>query len=188
MNSTRWQSLTEFVMYLGKEGIAEVDETELGWYVKWIDKSPATLAKQDAVKRQERMKRERAERENMFISNVEKINRTLPDQNQQLPTELVRDNNVSPIKITFQPLPKNVIKSKPTLTKSKFLEKASNAVSKPIESQASSSSKFNNRYPPLTDKNVSNVELIARGSSNIKKRAPFNEYSLPNTKKLRSSS
>lgn len=71
MNSTRWQSLTEFVIYLGREGLVEVDETERGWYIKWIDKSPSTLAKRDAVKREERLKRAKLEEDEEFTARIE---------------------------------------------------------------------------------------------------------------------
>jgi DNA/RNA-binding protein KIN17 len=46
MNSTRWVTLTEFCKYLGRAGIARVDETEKGWFIAWIDSSPKALAKQ----------------------------------------------------------------------------------------------------------------------------------------------
>jgi len=37
MNSTRWESLASFVRYLGETGKCAVDETESGWFVRWID-------------------------------------------------------------------------------------------------------------------------------------------------------
>eukprot|EP00899_Mesostigma_viride_P022934 jgi/Mesvir1/3825/Mv19793-RA.1 len=43
MNSTIWTTLTEFVKYLGKEGIAEVDETPKGWFIKYTYKEPDVL-------------------------------------------------------------------------------------------------------------------------------------------------
>ena len=46
MNATRWNTLSEFVKYLGREGICQVDETERGWYITWIDNSPKALARQ----------------------------------------------------------------------------------------------------------------------------------------------
>lgn len=46
MNSTRWVTLTEFIKHLGRSGIAHVDETEKGWFIAWIDRSPKALAKQ----------------------------------------------------------------------------------------------------------------------------------------------
>ncbi|CAN0121115.1 unnamed protein product, partial [Phaeothamnion confervicola] len=46
MNSTKWETLTNFVMYLGRVGKCVVDETEKGWYIQWVDRDPATLARQ----------------------------------------------------------------------------------------------------------------------------------------------
>lgn len=39
MNSTKWDTLTTFVKYLGKQGHCLVDETEKGWFVQFIDRS-----------------------------------------------------------------------------------------------------------------------------------------------------
>lgn len=46
MNATQWPTLTEFVKYLGKEGIVRVDETEKGFFIAWVDNSPGALARQ----------------------------------------------------------------------------------------------------------------------------------------------
>jgi DNA/RNA-binding protein KIN17 len=46
MNATRWNTLSDFVKHLGKEGICHVEETEKGWYITWIDNSPKALARQ----------------------------------------------------------------------------------------------------------------------------------------------
>lgn len=54
MNSTRWVTLTEFVKYLGREGIVHADETEKGWFIAWIDNSPKALARQAAHQAKER--------------------------------------------------------------------------------------------------------------------------------------
>ena len=51
MNSTKWETLTNFILYLGKSGKAVVDETEKGWYLAWIDRDPAAMAKQAALER-----------------------------------------------------------------------------------------------------------------------------------------
>lgn len=45
MNATMWESLSVFVKYLGREGIARVREDEQGWFVAWVDTS------QDAARR-----------------------------------------------------------------------------------------------------------------------------------------
>lgn len=46
MNATRWNSLSEFVRSLGREGIVHVEDSERGYYITWIDNSPKALAKQ----------------------------------------------------------------------------------------------------------------------------------------------
>lgn len=51
MNSTKWASLTDFVQYLGKKGLCVVEETERGWYVTYIERDPALLARQEALKK-----------------------------------------------------------------------------------------------------------------------------------------
>jgi DNA/RNA-binding protein KIN17 len=49
MNSTKWTTLTNFVMYLGKEGKAIVEETEKGLFIQWINRDPALLARHEAA-------------------------------------------------------------------------------------------------------------------------------------------
>lgn len=46
MNATQWETLTDFVKWLGKEGKCVVDETEKGWFVAYIDRDPETIAMQ----------------------------------------------------------------------------------------------------------------------------------------------
>ncbi|CAM9726291.1 unnamed protein product, partial [Hapterophycus canaliculatus] len=54
MNSTQWETLTSFVLYLGKMGKAVADETEKGWYIQWVDRDPRLLAMQEAAARREK--------------------------------------------------------------------------------------------------------------------------------------
>jgi len=51
MNSTKWATLSDFVQYLGKKGICVVEETERGWYVTYIERDPALLARREALKK-----------------------------------------------------------------------------------------------------------------------------------------
>ena len=46
MNATQWETLTEFVKWLGREGHCVVDETPKGWFVTYIDKDPEVIARQ----------------------------------------------------------------------------------------------------------------------------------------------
>jgi DNA/RNA-binding protein KIN17 len=63
MNATQWSSLTDFVKYLGKEGICEVEDTEKGWFISWIDRRPETLARKEAELRKARAERDEEERQ-----------------------------------------------------------------------------------------------------------------------------
>ena len=51
MNATKWNSLTEFVKYLGRESICRVEDTEKGLHISWIDNSPEALKRQEALRR-----------------------------------------------------------------------------------------------------------------------------------------
>ena len=53
MNATKFDTLTTFVLYLGKTGKVVADETE-GWYVTWIDRDPAVVARQAEADRSAR--------------------------------------------------------------------------------------------------------------------------------------
>lgn len=63
MNATQWETLTDFVKWLGREGHCVVDETEKGWYVAYVDRDPETLKRQAAAQR--RLKAERGQEERM---------------------------------------------------------------------------------------------------------------------------
>ena len=72
MNATVWETLTDFVMYLGREGKCEVDETEKGWFLTYIDRDPEKLRQLE-----QRAKRERTEMdsEEKYLRDVERINK-----------------------------------------------------------------------------------------------------------------
>ncbi|KAG0374650.1 hypothetical protein BGX24_010127 [Mortierella sp. AD032] len=102
MNSTKWATLSEFTMYLGKEGLAIVDETPKGWFMQWIDNSPKTLARQEAILKKERMELDDEQREQRMIQ--EQIDKALALKQQQdeadgVTTELVRENEEDKIKL-----------------------------------------------------------------------------------------
>lgn len=67
MNSTKWPSLTEFAKFLGREGICRVEEDDKGIHVAWIDNSPESLRRQDAIRKKERQDRGDEEREQALI-------------------------------------------------------------------------------------------------------------------------
>lgn len=68
MNATRWVTLTEFIKHLGRSGVAHVDETEKGWFIAWIDRSPKALQKQEASLKKERATMNDEQRERLLIA------------------------------------------------------------------------------------------------------------------------
>ncbi|GFU68423.1 hypothetical protein TNCV_2983511 [Trichonephila clavipes] len=83
MNATQWETLTEFVKWLGREGHCIVDETEKGWFISYIDRDPETIQRQQALLKQEKMKLDDEERMAKFFQRqMEKDkekSRPLPD-------------------------------------------------------------------------------------------------------------
>jgi DNA/RNA-binding protein KIN17 len=69
MNSTQWKSLSQFVAYLGKEGKCRVEDTEKGLFIAWIDNSPDTLRRREAVLKKERQEKGDEEREQRQIQD-----------------------------------------------------------------------------------------------------------------------
>ncbi|ODQ63897.1 hypothetical protein NADFUDRAFT_83977, partial [Nadsonia fulvescens var. elongata DSM 6958] len=58
MNATSWPNLSEFVKYLGKEGLCRVTETEKdGICISYIDTSPEALQRQEAIRKHNRTKK-----------------------------------------------------------------------------------------------------------------------------------
>lgn len=76
MNATKWISLSEFVKFLGREGICRVEDDEKGLFVSWVDNSPDALRRQEAIRKKERQDRGDEEREQKAIrEQVERANR-----------------------------------------------------------------------------------------------------------------
>ena len=73
MNATKWNSLTQFVQYLGREGICRVeipddyDGTASGIKIAWIDNSPEALRRERALQKKERQDKGDEEREQRGI-------------------------------------------------------------------------------------------------------------------------
>ncbi|KAG0028234.1 hypothetical protein BGZ82_008532 [Podila clonocystis] len=104
MNATKWATLSEFAMHLGKEGLAVVDETPKGWFITWIDNSPKTLARQEAIAKKERMEMDDEQREQKLIQQqIEKAaalkGQEEEDGTTEATTELVRENEEEKIKL-----------------------------------------------------------------------------------------
>ncbi|KAI1313440.1 hypothetical protein EDD11_002547 [Mortierella claussenii] len=117
MNATKWATLSEFAMHLGKEGLAIVDETPKGWFMQWVDNSPKTLARQEAIAKKERMEMDDEQREQKLIQQqIEKAAALMRQQQREgsgssgegdaeesngATTELVRENEEEKIKLAI---------------------------------------------------------------------------------------
>ncbi|KAK4191381.1 domain of Kin17 curved DNA-binding protein-domain-containing protein [Podospora australis] len=67
LNSTKWHSLTEFVKYLGREGICRVEEQEDGLFIAWIDDSPEAMRRRESARRKDMMEKGDEEREQLIL-------------------------------------------------------------------------------------------------------------------------
>jgi DNA/RNA-binding protein KIN17 len=110
MNATKWNSLTEFAKYLGREGIVRVEEKDDGFYIAWIDDSPEALKRREALRRKEMMDRGDEEREQMLLQ--EQIRRAKRDaqgrggvdvqeEDEKEGRELLRQEGGEKIKLSF---------------------------------------------------------------------------------------
>lgn len=90
MNSTQWETLTDFVKWLGREGKCVVDETEKGWYVQYIDRDPETIAMQEALVRKEKMDRDDQEKIMAFIEKQIERGKECVKSDSLVFTEFVR--------------------------------------------------------------------------------------------------
>lgn len=94
MNATRWVTLTGLVKWLGRESICEVEDTPKGWFIKYIDRSPETLARQAAAEKKDKMDKDDEERSQKMIEL--QISRALASKKEEdevtVSTELQRTN------------------------------------------------------------------------------------------------
>lgn len=148
MNATKWVSLTEFVKYLGREGIVVVDENEKGWFIAWIDNSPEALKRQAALQKMERQKMDDEGRERKRLAEmIEKAKKeegatvqgqqgssSSSQQSQQVEEGLRRDQGPVKLGISLKP------STKPAGTAGTSQEASISSVTPSSAAQASSSS------------------------------------------------
>lgn len=100
MNATKWLTLGDYVKHLGREGVCTVDETEKGWYVTYIDRSPEVLERQAKNARKEKQDKDDAERHAEFIASQVEKNAT-PYKEAEY-TEMSRDDNTEKISLSIK--------------------------------------------------------------------------------------
>eukprot|EP00729_Bicosta_minor_P007240 gene7240-13151_t len=70
MNSTKWETLTDFVKYLGREGLCFVDETPKGWFITYIDKDPEVLKRQELLAKMDKATKDESDRQTQVVANM----------------------------------------------------------------------------------------------------------------------
>ncbi|KAJ2857302.1 hypothetical protein J3B02_001089 [Coemansia erecta] len=173
MNATKWDTLSEFVMYLGREGKCKVEEVERGWLIEWIDTSDEALARKAAIQKKERQAMDDEEREQKLLD--EQIRRARKAQlassahdsqssERQEATELKRESLDQPIKLSWKAAPPKSIQSTSRsigLKPSKPLLK-----SNPFKSASSASLLSKKTDSPLAAANrISDKNAIAQSTS-----------------------
>lgn len=84
MNATEWKSLSAFTAHLGRNGICRVEETEKGLFISWIDNSPETMRRREAVMKKERQDKGDEEREQRLIQEqVERAQRMAREKEKE---------------------------------------------------------------------------------------------------------
>ena len=115
--------MTGFAKYLGREGKCVVDETEKGWFITYIDKDPATIARQAARSQQEAAEVDEEVRENRRIQQqlaAMKANKGDDEDNEEEMTEDELNLAHSLIRSGEEPLKFNMnLTSRPSLSSGK---------------------------------------------------------------------
>uniref|UniRef100_A0A1I8NZB3 DNA/RNA-binding protein Kin17 WH-like domain-containing protein n=1 Tax=Stomoxys calcitrans TaxID=35570 RepID=A0A1I8NZB3_STOCA len=103
MNATRWLTLSDYVKWLGRTGQVIADETEKGWFVTYIDRSPEAMERQAKADRKEKMEKDDEERMMEFIEKqIEKTKSKDGSHNdEEKYTELKRDEE-QPLKLDIR--------------------------------------------------------------------------------------
>ncbi|KAK0674087.1 putative KIN, antigenic determinant of recA protein [Cercophora samala] len=92
LNATKWHSLTEFVKFVGREGICRVVEKEDGLFIAWVDDSPEAMRRRDAVRRKEMMDKGDEEREMAVLrGQIERARREAEQKGLDLEGERERE-------------------------------------------------------------------------------------------------
>ncbi|XP_048485927.1 DNA/RNA-binding protein KIN17 [Plutella xylostella] len=102
MNATQWETLTEFVKWLGREGKCVVDETEKGWFVAYIDRDPATIAAQEAKAKKEKMDKDDQERMLDFIAKQVERGKSCGQREEPTYSELKREGSQERLSLNLQ--------------------------------------------------------------------------------------
>jgi len=173
MNATQWETLTDFVKWLGREGHCTVDETEKGWYITYIDKDPLVVARQKAAESKEKRDMDDQERMEQFVERqIERAKTTHGAQDQTEFTELQREDDGEKVAFNFaKPGPSretksdrskldppkvldNLLKKPMPKTSSKETTKRKSALDEILEEEAAKKKKFQERQENWVTKGI----------------------------------
>uniref|UniRef100_A0A6S9VCW8 DNA/RNA-binding protein Kin17 WH-like domain-containing protein n=1 Tax=Chrysotila carterae TaxID=13221 RepID=A0A6S9VCW8_CHRCT len=172
MNSTIWETLTDFVMYLGRTGKCEVDETEKGWFVTYIDRDPETLRRLEARAKRERSELDSEEKHQRDLERQVKIARSLEGGGQPpAPTELKRADPSE--KVAFG-IPAS---SKPAAAKAKLPSCALfSADEAPVDTAPSSASASSSALPAGAKSRTSGIQALIAEDMKRKEASARSKY------------
>jgi len=111
MNSTQWETLTDFVKWLGKEGHCVVDETEKGWFIQYVDRDPETIRRQEALQKKEKMDLDDEEKRARFIQQQIERSSKDSDSDSRVYTEIQRQSEDEKVEfhLPIAPVTKKVV-------------------------------------------------------------------------------
>lgn len=148
MNGTRWVTLTGFVKWLGKTGQCIVDETEKGWFITYIDRSPETVEKEERKNKKLKMDKNDEEKQMEFIERQAKLAKEQAGPVEEpVFTELVRENEEETLKLDLK------------LKTEKNLINSSGVGSSVFKRPSSSSSKQESKKPKTETKKTALDEI-----------------------------
>ncbi|KAJ5152777.1 KIN17-like protein [Penicillium canariense] len=104
LNATEFKSLSQFVAHLGKSGICRVEDTEKGLFVAWIDNSPETMRRREAVMKKERQDKGDEEREQRLIQEqIERAQRNATNQKaeEKVEEKMLQREDGEKVKLNF---------------------------------------------------------------------------------------
>ncbi|XP_042259841.1 DNA/RNA-binding protein KIN17 isoform X1 [Thunnus maccoyii] len=153
MNSTQWETLTDFTKWLGREGFCKVDETPKGWYVQYIDRDPETIRRQEEQAKKKKQDLDDEERSAKFIEEQVRRGRGGKEEDETpVFTELKRENEEE--KVAFN-LGASSSVARPSTSSSALgasaLKSASSSSAKRKEMSSSSDSREKKRKSALEE-------------------------------------
>ncbi|EME27470.1 zinc finger protein [Galdieria sulphuraria] len=105
MNSTRWSTLTGFVAYLGREGFCEVEETEQGLFIRYIDKQAAERFQRAREIEKDRLREEQRQEQIIRKQREEALKREAHnlERNKPIPENLYYRPSDKKISLCLKP-------------------------------------------------------------------------------------